>query len=251
VSLLSRIPWRSLAVAAVALALAAIPGTSGLLLLERGRVFAGEAWRLATGHLIHLSAYHLTWDVAALVVLGLLFERELGRRWWGLLATSALVVSGGVLLLAPGLEIYSGLSGVLNGLWVGSALYLARVEARRGERPLQALYLACVIAAVAKIAVEAVGGVSLFTHPAELGGFPVPLAHALGALAGALWSFQIDDARISNIGRMMLSSPRSRSMTPSRPVQPTSARSTRPVCTGTANFTGRSSSAWLSESSTA
>jgi rhomboid family GlyGly-CTERM serine protease len=179
------LPWRTLVLAAVVLAAAAAPGAA--LALDP-RLLAGEPWRLLTGHLVHASGYHLAWNLAALVALGFLFEDVLQRGLWGLVLVSGLAVGIGLVFLDTGLGSYRGLSGLLNGVWVGGALAAAGTERRRGNRLLARLYLACVGADLAKIAVEAGTGAALFTDEARLGGFPVPLAHALGALGGVLWS---------------------------------------------------------------
>ena len=99
--------------------------------LDRAAVLDGEIWRLWTGHLVHGSPYHLAWDVAALVGLGLLFERALGRHFTRLVLVGGAFVGGGVLALQPGVETYLGLSGVLNTIWVGGAVLAARGERAR------------------------------------------------------------------------------------------------------------------------
>jgi rhomboid family GlyGly-CTERM serine protease len=170
----------------VVLAVAAVPGAFGALAYHRGGVLQGELWRLLTGHLVHASPSHLLWDVLPLVALGFLFERHLARRLWGALVVSALVVGGGLLLLSPGLALYSGLSGVLNGVWVAGALTAASRERASGEPRLALLYQICVLGLLAKVGVEAGTGTPLFTDAAAMGGTPVPLAHALGALGGQL-----------------------------------------------------------------
>jgi rhomboid family GlyGly-CTERM serine protease len=181
------IPWRTLAIAAAALVVAAMPGLGPALTLESGAVRAGEPWRLLTGHLVHGSGYHLLWNVLALIVLGLLFERTLGGRLWALLGLSAVGVSCGLLALDPTLPSYVGLSGLLNGFFVGGALLAARKERRQGNRALEVLYHAVVIGDLIKIGLEARTGAPVFTDSAALGGSPVPLAHALGSLAAMLW----------------------------------------------------------------
>jgi hypothetical protein len=50
------------------------------------------------------------------------------------------------------------------------------------------IYRACVLGDLAKIAFEASTGTQIFTGAVSLGVTPVPLAHALGALAGAISS---------------------------------------------------------------
>lgn len=182
-----RFPWRTVALAAAALA-AATPVAFDLLVMDREAVLGGELWRPLTAHLVHATRYHLTWDVAALLLLGFQFERVLGRRFFPVTLGSGLTVGLGVLLLQPETSFYCGLSGVLNGLWVAGALVFARREERRGRRALAWLFRAAVLAGLAKIALETALGSPLFTDAARLGADPVPLAHALGALAGALLS---------------------------------------------------------------
>jgi len=143
-------------------------------------VLGGEIWRLWTGHLVHGSTQHLAWNVAALVGLGLLFERALGRHLAWLLLVGGALVGGGLFVLQPDVETYLGLSGVLNTIWVGGAILAAR-----GERGwMRVVYLAAVAAGLAKIVFEAWTGISIFTDPDALGGRPLVLAHALGSLAG-------------------------------------------------------------------
>jgi len=180
VNWLSYLPWRSLALAAAALAVAAAPETVGLLRLDQSAVLGGEIWRLWTGHLVHGSAQHLAWNVAALIGLGFLFERGLGRHFTWLVLVGGAVVGIGVFALQPGIDTYLGLSGVLNTIWVGGA-----VIAARGERGwMRAVYFAAVVAGLAKILFETWTGISIFTDPEALGGQPLVLAHAVGSLAG-------------------------------------------------------------------
>jgi rhomboid family GlyGly-CTERM serine protease len=181
------LPWRSLAVAAAALAVAALPDLWPALCVARAAVLSGELWRLWTAHLVHGSGGHLVWNVAALVGLGLLFERTLGNRLWGVLLVCAPLVGLGALTLQPGLVSYCGLSGVLNGVWVVGALLSAREETRSGNRLLAWLFRACVLADLCKIAWEASSGAPIFTDAALGDGVAVPIAHALGALGGMIW----------------------------------------------------------------
>jgi len=184
-TVLSRLPLRSLVVAATALAVAATPrGVMEKLILERDAVLQGEMWRLLTGHLVHTGSYHLIWDVLPLLVLGLLFEPVLKGQIWVVLAFSGLVVSLGLMLLQPGLASYCGLSGVLNGLWVAGALMAASHEERRGVPLLAWFYRLAVLGGLAKIALETATGEPIFTDEARLRAMAVPLAHALGCLAG-------------------------------------------------------------------
>lgn len=184
-----RIPVRSLpagtlAIAAAALAVAAAPGWFDSLVLGREDLLRGEIWRLVTAHLLHTGTYHLVWNVGALLVVGFVFEPVLGRKLGFLLGAGALLIGVGVFSLDPGLGGYCGLSGLLNTIWIGGSLGAAREEIFRGRRGTAWFYYGCILAGLAKIAVEGALGYGLFTEAARLRAIPVPLAHALGALAG-------------------------------------------------------------------
>lgn len=184
----THLPFRSLALAAVALAAATpsvAPAAAEFLLLDRSAVLSGEVWRLFTGHLVHAGRDHLLWDVLALLGIGFLFEEYLRERFWQVLGVSALVVGAGLVILQPGLPDYRGLSGVLNGLWVAGALLGARAELAAGSRPVAGLCAAAVVLGLAKILFEARFG-PVFTDEARLGAPTVLLSHALGYAGGVI-----------------------------------------------------------------
>ena len=188
------VPWRSLVVAAAALVVAAIHRGVSLLAYERDAILNGELWRLATGHLTHAGPYHLLWNVLPLIALGLLWEPLLKHRFWFLLGVSATLVSAGLVVLDPALAGYVGLSGVLNGIWIGGALFAARREGSLGNRNGQRLFTAFVVLDLAKMAFEAWTGTPVFTDTRSLGIRSVPLAHALGALGGMIWFLTLPGA---------------------------------------------------------
>jgi len=69
------LPWRSLLLGADAvfayLVLGAAPGA---WVFDRVAIAQGEWWRLVTAHWVHSDPAHAGWDVAALLLLGALFE---------------------------------------------------------------------------------------------------------------------------------------------------------------------------------
>ena len=154
------------------------PAPAGLM-LDRQAVANGEIWRLLTGHLVHADAAHLSWNLGAFLVLSGLYElqeRPGPGRYFGLLAAAALAVDAWFWWLQPGLLVYCGLSGVLNGFFAVLTVFLWR----RTRHPAIAL---AGLAAVAKIAVEAGLGASLLPTTAWTA---VPGAHAAGFAAGLL-----------------------------------------------------------------
>ena len=181
-----RIPYRTLAVAAAAWVVAAVPGSLSFLNYDREGILSGEAWRVLSGHIVHAGATHLMWDVAGLLAIGFLFEEALGARYWTTWIVSAVTIAVGLLLFDPDLAAYCGLSGVLNGLWVAGSFTAANRERRRGRSALTWFYRSCLAVLAAKLAVESFMGQAIFTDAASLGADPVPHAHVMGALGGLL-----------------------------------------------------------------
>ncbi len=90
---------------------------------DRAALSSGQAWRLASAHLVHLNTSHLLLNLAGLVLIAELLWNNLRlRHGAGLLAAAAFGISGMFWILQPELMWYAGLSGVLHGLWAGCAL---------------------------------------------------------------------------------------------------------------------------------
>ncbi|MDZ7643648.1 MAG: rhombosortase [Woeseiaceae bacterium] len=144
----------------------------------RGAIADGEAWRLLTGHFVHLGGRHLGMNLLALLLIWVLVGRNLRIAQW--LAVTAVVIAGidaGFWWLEPQLEWYVGLSGVLHGLLVAGML--AGWPAARVETLLLGLAL------VLKLAYEQAVG-PLPGSETTAGGAVVVNAHLYGAIAGAV-----------------------------------------------------------------
>ena len=173
-------PWRTLLLAALALGLHLALGAAPVdWVFDRTAVEQGELWRLVTGHWVHSDPEHAAWNIAALAVMGLLFERNLKSDLFGALAAGMVGVVawlwwGGT---APGL--YCGLSGALN------ALLIAGMAALWRDRQHPVIVLVA-IACMAKMFAEMALGEALLTQTAWSS---VPVAHMAGFLAGGLFLF--------------------------------------------------------------
>lgn len=143
----------------------------------RSGIFAGEWWRLVTGHLVHLGPAHMLLNSAALAMLTWLFANDLRAwQWLVILLCSVAAIDIGFLLWEPQLEWYVGLSGVLHGLFAAAALARCWRRERDGYWLLAGLIL--------KLLWEQTFGPTPFT--AESSGGPVVVnAHLYGALGGA------------------------------------------------------------------
>ena len=175
-----RAAYSAPALLAVLALLAAAGGEGARLLLryERGRIAAGEVWRLATGHIVHLGNSHLVLNLAGLALVAYLVGPALDlRRWLLAILTSAAAISGAFWVFEPRLDWYVGLSGVLHGLLA------AGVVAGWDTRHAESWLLAAVL--VAKLAWEQLAG-PLPGSEAAAGGPVVTVAHLYGTLGGGL-----------------------------------------------------------------
>lgn len=144
---------------------------------EREAIGDGEYWRLVSGHVIHLGLGHLWPNLAALAIIGALFDDVFrASDWWRATVASAAAIDVGLYALEPDVHWYVGLSGVLHGFVAAGALAL--VLKRR------ALGVALGAGLVAKLAFEQLVGAVPFTA-ASVGGPVVVAAHLYGSL-GAL-----------------------------------------------------------------
>lgn len=179
---MNRLPWFTLGCAVLAVLFALVPGAAEWLQLDRTALAHGQLWRVITGHFTHFDRDHLTWDLAALLLLGALSEAVDRAAWRRTMLFGALAISAGVLLGQPGLRVYRGLSGLDSALF---GLVVARL-ARDGWRSGHGFSLA--LAALAgggfllKCGYEIGTGSTYFAAGTTY--VPVPLAHGLGFLSG-------------------------------------------------------------------
>jgi len=171
--------WIVLAIAAACLVLA-LGGDEARLWgrYERGALASGEYWRLVTAHLVHLSWGHLWPNLAALTLIGALFERLFDSKDWLAVGLGAAVaIDAGLYLFDPNVQWYVGLSGVLHGFIAGGAF----AALLRG----QAIGAVLAIGLSAKLIFEQTWGAVPFTA-AAMGGPVIVAAHLYGAAGGLL-----------------------------------------------------------------
>jgi rhomboid family GlyGly-CTERM serine protease len=174
--------WAGQGALGLAAVLAAIGGDPIRLLgrYDRTAIAAGEVWRLATGHLVHLGWAHTAMNLAGLAVLALLFADWLRTREWLLVSlVAAAAIDAGLYWGHPEIVWYVGLSGVLHGLW-GAGAITGTLQRAPG-----APYLLILLAG--KLGWEAAAGALPFSAETA-GGAVIVAAHLYGALGGAAWS---------------------------------------------------------------
>jgi rhomboid family GlyGly-CTERM serine protease len=145
---------------------------------ERDAIEGGEYWRLVTGHLVHLGLGHLWPNLAALAIIGLLFDGVFRNAdWLRIGAASAAAIDLGLYVLDPGVLWYVGLSGVLHGYVAAGAVALIV----RGEK----IGVVLAVGLAAKLVFEQVVGPVPFTA-ASVGGPVVVAAHLYGVVGALL-----------------------------------------------------------------
>jgi membrane associated rhomboid family serine protease len=111
-------------------------GSSSLLSdgsVSRVAIDQGEYWRLITSGFLHVTFFHLLFNMFALYVLGSMLEPAIGRLKFGVVYfVSLLAGSFGALLLEPNLPT-AGASGAIFGL-MGAAVIVMR---DRGINPME------------------------------------------------------------------------------------------------------------------
>ena len=179
--------WPLLAAAAVlaAAGLCLISGVGDALEYDRDRIAAGEWWRLATGHLAHVSADHFGWDAAAFAIGSVACIRFSPRLFRDAMFGGAAAVSLSVWALRPDLQLYRGLSGIDSALFAAAAAAVIGAAAANRDRRTVGLASACFAAFVAKATFEWATGTTVFVA-ATPQMTPVPVAHVAGAAAGLL-----------------------------------------------------------------
>ncbi len=177
-----RFPVWTLLLAAAATAAYAVPGLSASLVFDRQQIAAGQAWRLLTGNLVHLSAAHWGVNVVALLLVGTVVEARRHRAVLGLYLVAALAVGGTVLLALPGIDRYGGLSGIVT-----AAIAAVLLDGVADDRPRRALWAVGLLLLVAKLGIEASSGTFLLVAVTGAPFTAVAPAHLAGATAAVAW----------------------------------------------------------------
>ena len=171
--------WVPGAIVMVSLALLA-SGDAGRewLRFDRTGIAAGEAWRLLTGHLVHLGETHALLNLVGLALVWFLVGRAFSaRQWLWVIAGAVAAIDLGLWFGNPSLDWYVGLSGLLHGML--AAGIVAGLAGRSGE----AILLAVVVAG--KLAWEQLAG-PLPGSEATSGGAVIVDAHLYGVIGGTL-----------------------------------------------------------------
>jgi rhomboid family GlyGly-CTERM serine protease len=192
---MKRLPFLTLLLAAWTAVVQLSPAFTDALQFQRDALAQGQLWRVVTGHFTHFSADHLKWDLLAFLLFGSLVEMRSRAAWGVCLVGGSLVISLGVVLLQPQFTHYRGLSGLDSALFASIALERMRTAWRAADWTLVGVASVACLGLLAKTLFEITAGQTLFVDP-DTSFEPVPLAHLLGAMVGALtvWAMPLTAA---------------------------------------------------------
>jgi hypothetical protein len=140
-------------------------------------------WRLLTSQLAHWDGDHLLWDALAVLIFGCWAEgRWPGRTRLGIIIALPLIPLA-VVLVHPDMA-FRGLSGLACTLVTVAAIGTWRDGRRDGDALAAGAAMALIAILLGKTGYETLTGDTVFA--AAEGWWPVPLAHAVGTLAGWL-----------------------------------------------------------------
>jgi len=164
------------------LALFALPAALAALApaacrFDRLAILHGEWWRLVTGHWVHFSVSHAAWNLLVLLVAGTWLERARPGVLWRYTSLAAPLIGLGLLVFAPTMALYGGLSGLAVGVAV--LLALTQLSAAPAAR---AWWCAALTLIAAKLAWETASGAALFSDFGPTAIRPSSEAHWLGAV---------------------------------------------------------------------
>lgn len=183
-----KIPRLTLATAALAVAIFLLPGAGEFLAWDRGDLGLFSWVTALTSHLTHWNRSHLIFDLLAWIVLGVMVETHSRRLWVWTIGLSAPIVSLFVLVTAPEISVYRGLSGFDSALFAVAALVIHSRARQADDSVTKLTALVCLLALIAKITWEWSTGSPIFARGGDF--TAVPQAHLAGALAGWI-AFQL------------------------------------------------------------
>lgn len=157
------------------------PAAIRALEFDREQIALGQAWRVFTGHWVHLDARQLGWNLAVLIPAGVWAEKIMPLRARVLYLVAPALIGSVLYFALPQLARFGGLSGVCAA--VVAFLAMAQLRLAEPDRWFWRLVLALLALKIAAEAIVASRWVSHFPDPVAQA---VPLAHLAGIAAGSL-----------------------------------------------------------------
>jgi rhomboid family GlyGly-CTERM serine protease len=164
-----------------------IPALTSLLSIDLVNPQGMQWYQLLGCHLLHWSAEHLFWDLAMFCILGGWCERWWPKQYYVTVAGSAVMIPLLIRVFQPNISSYRGLSGIDTAIFSLMATNVCFASLRRSDWNQAVLFGTLLMSLAGKVAYEFVTGDLLFVS--ELNFIPLPLAHLIGGIVGAIAPF--------------------------------------------------------------
>ncbi len=100
---------------------------------DRAEIYAGEYWRLITGHFLHTNFYHYIMNIIGLALLYMLHgEYVRPARFFGLTIVLCIMTSLCILWFSTDINWYVGLSGILHGIFAWGVIIDIKLKRKSG-----------------------------------------------------------------------------------------------------------------------
>ncbi|MEN8135222.1 MAG: rhombosortase [Thermodesulfobacteriota bacterium] len=179
---MKRLPKTTIGVLSLSVAAAIFPDLSSAMIYSRSAMTSGEVWRMISCHFVHFDLLHLTYNLLAFGVAGVIIENRGYPYFKSLLFSTALTISFVLFLFKPNMTLYGGLSG----LACGSILYFAFWGIIESQ-PWRTTCFLLIFLILLKISLEFIYGSSALPFSWENTFVIAPLSHLTGALSAALF----------------------------------------------------------------
>lgn len=154
-------------------------GLSSMFIYDRDVILDGEFWRLITGHFVHFSGLHFSFNIIAFGITGWIIEKRAYPGFGMLVLIMAFVIGVSMIVLKPDMQFYGGLSGISHGALIYLALF-----GLREAKPWNTISWVILLFVPIKVGIEMFTG-GLLAYRAETF-VPVPLSHLMGVVVAFL-----------------------------------------------------------------
>jgi len=150
------------------------------LIFDREAILNGQVWRLLSCHLVHFTPSHLIYNLFAFVIASWILERKSLCHLLIIYSLTAVSISMALLIFAPDMDFYGGVSGMACGLLYYCALLKQR------EPHLKGLCRCVLLCIPIKLALETYHQTSVLPYFEPQPFVMMPVSHIAGVVSAIL-----------------------------------------------------------------
>jgi rhomboid family GlyGly-CTERM serine protease len=162
---------------------------AAIFCFDRGAFEYGEIWRIFTCHFVHGSFEHLFWDLLMFLVLVFPCLKKDKSRLSIAILISMVTIPVLIYIFRPNLIYYVGLSGIDSAIFILFVSLVIKDYFRQKDWKKVLTFASIYILFIIKIYYEMTNVNGVFVNTQAMNMIPVPLAHLIGAVTGAVVAF--------------------------------------------------------------